>query len=454
MSNYDYYAIFVGCGHGCDLAARVLAKAGKRVAAVERDLWMGTCTNYGCNAKIMLDGPFELTTAMENYLQLGVFDKVPEVNWEKLMQYKMPFIEAYKPITKEMMEQSGCVCIHGNGSLKDAHTVVVEGKEYTAEYIVLGTGQHDDKLNIPGKEYIHGSRDMLSIEHMPRRIVFIGAGIISMEFASMAVDMGREVTIIDHGDHALKAYPREYVDEVVARMENKGAQFKYCEDVCAIEKTEKGLLVKTKSGFEVEADYILQATGRPVNYENLGLETLGIEASSRGIKVDDHLRTAVKNIFATGDAIDKCIPKLTPTAFFESQYIADLLLGKTDKPISYPAVPNLVFTFPRIAQVGVRLDEARKNSKYRVVDVPYGQVFLFNVHNEINAKLAFVFDNESDLLVGAAAVGSDAGAWIDVLSLVIFNKMTREQFACYISSFPTTTGGPLMLLGQVWQAIM
>ena len=440
----------MGCGHGCDLAARILARAGKKVDAVERDLWMGTCTNYGCNAKMMLDGPFELTAGMENYLELGVFDKVPEVNWEKLMQFKLPYFEAVKPVTKANMEQSGCICIQGHGSLKDAHTVVVEGKEYTAEYIVLGPGQRDGKLNIPGKEYIHGSRDMLSIPQMPARIAFIGAGVIAMEFASMAVEMGREVTVIEYADHALNAYPRAYVDEVVARMEKKGAQFRFCEEVCAIEKTDKGLLVKTKKGFEVECDYVLQATGRPVNYENMGLEALGIEAGPRGIKVDDHLRTSVKNIFATGDAIDKRIPKLTPTAFFESQYIADLLLGKIDGPICYPAVPNLVFTFPRIAQVGVALDAARKDDKYRVVDIPYGQAFLFNTHNEAAAKLAFIFDKETNLLAGAAAIGSDAGAWIDVLSLVIFNKMTREQFAYYIYAFPTTTRGPLMMLGQVW----
>ena len=450
MPSYDFEVIFVGCGHGCDLAARILARAGKKVAAVERDLWMGTCTNYGCNAKMMLDGPFELTAGMENYLELGVFDKVPEVNWEKLMQFKLPYFEAVKPVTKANMEQSGCICIQGHGSLKDAHTVVVEGKEYTAEYIVLGPGQRDGKLNIPGKEYIHGSRDMLSIPQMPARIAFIGAGVIAMEFASMAVEMGREVTVIEYADHALNAYPRAYVDEVVARMEKKGAQFRFCEEVCAIEKTDKGLLVKTKKGFEVECDYVLQATGRPVNYENMGLEALGIEAGPRGIKVDDHLRTSVKNIFATGDAIDKRIPKLTPTAFFESQYIADLLLGKIDGPICYPAVPNLVFTFPRIAQVGVALDAARKDDKYRVVDIPYGQAFLFNTHNEAAAKLAFIFDKETNLLAGAAAIGSDAGAWIDVLSLVIFNKMTREQFAYYIYAFPTTTCGPLMMLGQVW----
>lgn len=450
MANYDFDVICVGCGHGCDHAARILARAGKRVAAIERDLWMGTCTNYGCNAKILLDGPFELTTAMENYVQLGVFDKVPEVNWEKLMQYKIPYVEAYKPITKAAMEQSGCTCIHGHGRLKDAHTVVVEGKEYTAEYIILGPGQRDDTLDIPGREYIHGSRDMLSLEQMPQRLVFIGAGIISVEFASMAVDLKREVTVINHNDRALRAYPEAYVDEVVEAMERKGAQFKWNEDVCAIEKTATGLLVRTKKGLEVECDYVLQATGRPVNIENLGLEELGIEASPRGIKVDDHLRTSVKNIFASGDAIDHRIPKLTPTALFESQYLADLLLGKTDGPISYPAVPNLVFTFPRIAQVGVSLDEARQDERYRVVDVPVGQAFLFNTHNEAAAKVSYIFDRETNLLVGAAAIGEQAGAWIDVLSLVIFNKMTREQFAYYIYAFPTTTCNVLMLLGQIW----
>ena len=87
---------------------------------------------------------------------------------------------------------------------------------------------------------------------------------------------------------------------------------------------------------------------------------------------------------------------------------------------------------------------------YRVVDVPYGQAFLFNTHNEATAKLAFICDNESNLLVGAAAMGSDAGPWIDVLSLVIFNKMTREQFADYLYAFPTPTCGPLMMLGMFW----
>ena len=109
-------------------------------------------------------------------------------------------------------------------------------------------------------------------------------------------------------------------------------------------KTDRGYTVKTKSGLEVECDYVLDATGRVANYENLGHENVGIEASAKGIVVNDHLQTSVPNIYVSGDVICKCIPKLTPTAEFESNYIAEHILGKKD-PICYPAIPNLVFTF-------------------------------------------------------------------------------------------------------------
>nr|WP_279306762.1 FAD-dependent oxidoreductase [Paenibacillus auburnensis] len=87
-------------------------------------------------------------------------------------------------------------------------------------------------------------------------------------------------------------------------------------------------MVKTKNGFEIECDYVLDATGRVANVENLGLEELGIEASRNGIVVNDHLQTSVPNIYASGDVIDKKIPRLTPTAVYESEYIADQILGK------------------------------------------------------------------------------------------------------------------------------
>lgn len=198
-------------------------------------------------------------------------------------------------------------------------------------------------------------------------------------------------------------------------MKAQGAEFYFGEAVCQAEKTDNGYKVTTKSGLGIEGDYILDATGRVANIEDIGLEESGIEANRRGIKVDDHLRTNIKNIYVSGDAIDKTIPKLTPTAVYESEYIAGQILGNTE-PICYPAVPNLVFTLPRIAQVGVTVDEAEKASEqYKVISIPYGQQQEWIDNRELDIDLTFIVDSEG-YLAGAAIYGSEAGTWIDFLT--------------------------------------
>ena len=179
--------------------------------------------------------------------------------------------------------------------------------------------------------------------------------------------------------------------------------------------------------------------GRIANFEDMGLEAIGIEASRRGIKVDDHMRTSVPNIFASGDAVDKAIPKLTPTAEFESNYIAAQILGLDSAPICYPIIPNLVFTLPRIAQAGVTVSEAEAApDKYRVVEVPFGQRNEWVNNRELDAEFTYIIDNDG-CLAGAAAYGAEAAFMIDFLTLIIANKMTAENLRRMIFAFPTQT---------------
>ena len=332
----------------------------------------------------------------------------------------------------------GIEYIKGQGSVADPHTVRVGDRSLETASIVLATGQRSDRVDVPGKEYLHDSREFLDLEEMPERLVFIGAGIISLEFASMAVKLGRDVTILAHGHRALRQYPAEYVDKLIAKLGAEGIRFCWDQDVCLVEKTDDGFMLRTKQGLALDCDYILDATGRVANYEDLGLEALGIEASPRGIVVDDHLRTAVPNIYASGDVVRKAIPKLTPTAEFESNYIAAQLLGSTE-PISYPAIPNLVFSLPRIGQTGVTLEEARAHpEKYRVVPFPYGQSMLWLAKNEKEAEATFVIDRDG-CLAGAAVYSSEAGVWLDFLTLIINRKLRGKDLKEMIFSFPTST---------------
>ena len=444
----DFDVIYIGSGHACWHGALILLRAGKKVAFAEHDVVGGTCTNYGCDAKIVLDGPFEYLSGLSRYRGLCV-DGEPQIDWRRLMAYKEQLIAPLSVGMEQGFTQAGLTFLKGESFIKDAHTVTVDGKDYTAEYIVVGTGQRDEAPNIPGKENLHTSREFLSIKEMPRRLVFIGAGVISMEFASMALLMGRQVTIIEFADRALLTYPEKYVEQLVRKMEAQGAAFRFGEGVKEAAKTDGGYLVRTSGGFEVEADYILSATGRAANVEGLGLEALGVETSRRGVKVNACLQTAVPNIYASGDVVDKAIPRLTPTAEFESNYIAGHILGNP-APIVYPAVPNLAFTLPRIAQVGVSVAEAEKEpDRYRLANIPYGSSMLWLAKNDPDLDITVIFDQEG-CLVGAAAYGDNAGMFIDVLTIIIGQKIKGEDLRKLIFAFPTETYGLLSPLSTMF----
>lgn len=442
MKNYD--VIFIGSGHACWHGALILKFAGKKVALVEKELLGGTCTNYGCDAKILLDSPFELKEALDRYQNIGLA-QVAKIDWKSLMAYKKQVIGAMQPAMQGLFDGFGFDVIKGAASFVDAHTIEVAGEKYGAKHFVIGTGQDYIPLDIPGKEYFHNSREFLSLDTIPEHVTFVGAGIISMEFASICLSLGKKVDVVTAGKAALGAYPQEYVEKIVSKMKAQGANFVWNADVKEITKsgdsyTLKGS-VKGGSDFAIGTDYILVAVGRKANVEGLGLEKLGIEFSDRGIKVDGHLRTKVKNIYASGDVIDTKIPKLTPTAEFDSNYIALDILLPFHGAIKYPAIPNLVFTLPRVAQTGVTVKEAKAHPElYRVEEAAFGQTMAWLNKNETEAHMTFIFDKKRHL-VGAAVFSEDAGVYIDFLTLVINKKLGAKDLGGMIFSFPTITYG-------------
>lgn len=443
---YDYDVAFIGSGHACWHAALMLAKAGKKVAFVEEDTVAGTCTNWGCNAKILLDTPFALIDGLSRYKDAGIHE-VPDVDWSELMAYKKKTIEPLHSIMEQMFSQLGIPVFHAHGKLSGGHAIEAGSERITAEHIVLGTGERPRRLAIPGADLIHDSRDFLDIETFPKRIAFIGAGIISMEFASIAASMGSEVTIIQHDQRILSMYPERYVSRVVEKMKSAGVTFLLDHDVARVEEHAGEYVIAFQDGSTLATDYVLGAAGRIANVENLGLEELGIAASSRGIEVDDHLRTSVPWIYASGDCVAKRIPKLTPTATFESNYIAMQILGLSDEAISYPAIPNLVFTLPRISQTGVTLKEAEQDPEsWRIETVEYGKRLLFEAKNEADAEFSFIFSKKTGLLAGAAFYGTDAGVWADIATLAINQKLTGRDLAQMVFTFPTESQGLISLL--------
>lgn len=442
---YDYDVIFIGSGHSCWHGAALLKLAKKKVALVEKELLGGTCTNYGCDAKILLDSPIELKEALKRYKEIGL-ENEPSINWKSLMKYKKDVIGFLPKAMEGLLTPFGLDILRGEGRFIDAHTIEVSGKKYTAKNFVIGTGQDYIPLDIPGKEYFHNSRDFLSLDEIPEHVTFVGAGIISMEFASICLALGKKVDIVTSGSTALNAYPQKYVSKIIDKMEAMGASFFWNEKIEAIEKKGEAYTLKCGSGRSIDTDYILIAIGRKANVDGMNLDQLGINYSDRGIVVDSHMRTNVKNIYASGDVVDKRIPKLTPTAEFESNYIAIDILNPCNRAIKYPAIPNLVFTLPRIAQVGVSSREAlTKPDQYRIEELKYGEMMSWLNKAEKEAHITYIFDKKKHL-VGAEVFSDDAGSYIDVLTLIINKKMGVRDLGKMIFAFPTPTYGLISTL--------
>ncbi len=452
MANYDYDVLYIGTGHAAWHGALILAQAGKKVAFAERDLTGGTCTNYGCDAKALLDGPAELVSALDRYKDLGLSADI-KMNWPKFMEYKHQVIDPLSEVMTGMLTNAGFPVIKGSAEFIDEHSVKIGEQTVTAENIVVCTGQNDFKLDIPGKEYMHTSREILDLPKLPEHITFIGAGIISMEFASLLTQFGVKATVIEYADRALLAYSSEYSSRIVDKLKAAGVDFHFGESLCEIEKSGDKFVAKTTSGIIVETDYVLAATGRRANVEGLGLDNAGIEYSPRGIKVDDHMRTNKSNVYASGDVVDKMIPRLTPTATFESNYIALAILGNP-QPIQYPAVPNVVFTLPRIAAVGVTVNQALKEEdKYHIAKIEYGKMLSFEYRNETDAEATMIFDKDN-YLVGAELFGDQAGEMINIITMIINGRMTMEMLMGTIWAFPTQTDGLVEMLAPMLHSDM
>ena len=441
-----YDIIFIGSGHAAWHGAQTLARAGKKVALVEANKVAGTCTNFGCNAKILLDGPAEMMHHLHHYHGIGIND-TPDIIWPELMAYKHQVIDPLSDGLAKMLSVDGIDIIAGHAQFIDPQTITVGDVQYQADQFVIATGQRPAKLPITGAELTHDSTDFLDLPEMPKSMIFIGVGYIAMEFASIAHAAGSQVTLIEYGDRALNGFDADYAQKVVADMSAKGIQFNFGQAVASVTVLDNGqYAVETAQGQHFEAEYVMDTTGRVANIDGLGLDTIGVAYDRQGVLVNDHLQTNVPNIYASGDVISKPIARLTPTATFESHYIARVLLGDPT-PITYPVVPTVAFTLPRVAQVGVTPDEAAQRDDLQVIEIPYGQVMRFQTLNDTHAAIKIVL-NQKQQLVGAALIGDFAPEVINALVPVINKRYTSADIKDQIFAFPTHTGIVLPMIAN------
>jgi len=433
-TNYDYEVLYIGAGHATFDGATPLAESGVSVGVIESGLIGGTCPNRGCNAKITLDEPVKMTREAE---RLGnIMDGDISINWTKNVEHKQEIINPLPQDLTNRLENAGAKIIKGHAQFKDNHTVIVDGKcEVTADKIVIATGLKPHRLDIPETELAHDSEDFMNLKKIPAKLTIIGSGYIGMEFATIANAVGSDVTVLLHSDKVLRKFYQPFVQKVVADLKQRGVKFIENSNVQSFEKDGTSYKINYGDSQSLTTDWILDATGRIPNLEELGLDNIGVKYDKNGINVNNYLQTNIENIYAAGDVVANGLPKVTPAAFFESKYLMKLFSDQTKDPIDIPVIPSVVFTSPRIAQAGVSVEEAEQKG-YNITDSDLANYWYYKVDKEPIAQSKQIHDKNGHL-VGVTEVSDQAQDAINTLLPAIEFKMDKEQIGRLIGLFPS-----------------
>lgn len=435
----DYDVIVIGAGPGGYVAAIRCAQLGLKTACIEsRKTLGGTCLNVGCiPSKTLLQSTEYYELLAKKADEHGLTVKEAGYDFKKMMQRKEEVVKGLVDGIASLFKKNKIDWIEGKARFSGENEVEVEGKKYSASNFILATGS--DSIELPflpfDEKVVVSSTGALAFKKVPEKLVVIGGGVIGVELASVYSRLGSKVTVIELMDVICPGMDAIVSKTLLQSLKKQGIQFELGAKVQKGEKKKNGIAI-TYNDQEIEADAALVAVGRKPYTEGLGLGEVGIETDKRGfIPVDGLFRTKHSHIYAIGDIVDG--PMLAHRASEEGIAAAEIIAGH--KPhINYMAIPNVVYTHPEVATVGLTEKEAKEGGLEVITGTAY---FRGNPRARCSADtdgaVKVIGDKASGRLVGLHIVGPHASEMIGEGVVAIEAKMSVEALARASHAHPT-----------------
>lgn len=447
MANFD--VIFIGGGPAGYTGAIRASQLGLNVACVEyRGSLGGTCLNVGCiPSKALLQSSEVFHHAQHKAAEHGVkFSKV-EFDVAQMMKRKEGIVSGLTKGIEGLFKKNKVTYVKGKASFINSTTISVakmEGgtEEHTAKSFVISTGSVPIELKAIAPfngDDIVSSTEALCFEKPPEHLVVIGAGVIGLEMGSVWLRLGSKVSVIEAQDKVLPPMDGAVSAEMKKILEKQGMVFHLATKLVKAEKSGKRVTVhaeKDGKPVSIDCDKVLVAVGRRAYTEGLGLDKVGIIPRKDGkIDTNGHYQTSVPNIYAVGDVIDG--PMLAHKADEEGVAVAEILAGKPGH-VNYEAIPNVVYTWPEIASVGITEEEAKaKGLAYRVGKIPFMANGRARAFGETDGFVKIIADERTDRIIGGHIIGPNASELIAELVIGVEFSASSEDIARSSHAHPT-----------------
>ena len=427
--------LVIGFGKAGKTLAADLAKHGESVILVEQSATMygGTCINIGCiPSKLLLvegekserlsDKSAAFTAAMQCREQLT--SALRAANYNKLAS--IPGVEV----------------LTGKASFLSPHVVEVTTEsgieQIEAKQIYINTGARSAKLSLEGADdkRIYDSTGLLQLESLPKRLVIVGGGYISLEFACMYAAFGSQVTILEQGSVFLAREDRDVAEAMLAMLSDRGIQVILQAETQRFVPAEDAVTVVTSQG-DYAAEAVLVAIGRRPNVEELNLKAAGVALTPRGfIQVDEYLRAA-PHIWAMGDVAGS--PQFTYVSLDDYRIVRDQLFGEGKRTTrDRSLLPTSVFTTPALAQIGMTETQAAASGRpYEVKRLQTVAIPKAKVLGETHGLLKAIVDKETGLILGATLFCPEAHELINLLKLAMDHQVPASALHTQIFTHPT-----------------
>jgi glutathione reductase (NADPH) len=362
------------------------------------------------------------------------------LDWPAMISRKDKIIASWSQSKNATPAKLGVPVLRGHAMFAGPHEIAVDGRNYSANKIVIATGSKPARPPIPGAELGITSDELIHLKEQPERLVVIGGGFIGLEFGFALARAGTKVTVLQSApgigsglDHDIRSILLECAAQAGMTIKTNVKVTRIADD-----KTVEAEVDGQKENFS--ADQVLLATGRPSNVARLRPEVANIDLDHGAVKVNEYLQSASSpHIYAVGDAAGK--RQHSPVAWYEGPIAAHNALKGNERKVDFSVFPTAIFTIPAIGQVGLSEEEALKRGlKAKTSKLPYDYNPAAGVRDETEGLVKVVYEEGTEKILGVHVIGAHAEDIVQIAAVAIKAGLKKSDVGAMHYVFPTFGG--------------